>query len=60
MPVLVYAVQMGRHFSLRGMQQAAFLKAIGKFLLMWELRALSQTNEKTKTGIRYKRKVSAN
>lgn len=45
---------------LGGMQQAAFLKAIGKFLLMWELPALSQTNEKPKTGITLERKVFAN
>lgn len=41
---------------LRGMQQAAFLKAIGKFLLLWELPALSQANEKPKIAVKLEEK----
>lgn len=44
---------------LRGMRQAAFLKAVGKFLLMWESPALSQANKKTEIGIKCERKVPA-
>lgn len=36
---------------LRGMRQAAFLKAVGKFLPMWESPTLSQANENPEVGI---------
>lgn len=45
--------------SLRGMCQATFLKANGKFLLMWESPTLSQAKEKLETGIKYERKTPA-
>jgi len=45
---------------LRGMPQAAFLKAKWKFLLMWESPTVSQANEKPESRIKCERKVSAN
>lgn len=39
---------------LRGMQQAAFLKAIGKFLPTWESSALSQADDELRPRLNAK------